>query len=79
MSTNTYRHRSCLKTSVKTEIMQREKDQRVSANKNDNRVSSQPEPDHQERAVTDTKQPDPSNQPIRKTDPSSHAFHDEEE
>ena len=59
--------------------MQRDKDQNAAVKNNGARLKSQPEPDHQERAVTDTKQPDPTNQPIRKTDPSHHAFHDEEE
>ena len=59
--------------------MQRDKDQNAAVKNNGARLSSQPEPDHQERAVPETKQPDPSNQSIRKTDPSHHAFHDEEE
>lgn len=32
-----------------------------------------------EKVVQDTKQPSATNQPIRKTDPSHHAFADEEE
>jgi hypothetical protein len=32
-----------------------------------------------EKVVQDTKQPSASNQPIRKTDPSHHAFADDEE
>ena len=59
--------------------MQKDNNQNAVGKKNGARLSSQPEPDHQERAVTDTKQPDPSNQPMRKTDPSRQAFHDEEE
>ncbi len=33
----------------------------------------------QQRAVIDTKQPPPTNQPVRKTDPSRTGFNDEEE
>jgi len=36
------------------------------------------QPEH-EKVVQDTKQPPATNQPIRKTDPSHHAFADDEE
>jgi hypothetical protein len=41
--------------------------------------SSHPEPSEQERAVPETKQPKPTNTPVRKTDPSGIPFGDEEE
>ena len=40
--------------------------------------TSHPEPADQERAVPETKQPQPTNKPIRKTDPSHRSFDEEE-
>ena len=42
------------------------------------RAGNKTQPDNQ-KVVQDTKQPSATNQPIRKTDPSHHAFADEEE